>query len=116
MGGKHTAISIAHELCKEYNIGCVVCGDTEIEMHHYPTKGQMKKRKLSEILFVTIFPLCQECHTDYHTKGNIDSESVIKALNFCVTMHSGRLYDKCYCELTREHIYRIIARNVNTLE
>jgi hypothetical protein len=116
MSGKHTAISIAHEMCIEYDIGCVVCGDTDIEMHHYPTKGQMKKRKLSEILFVTIFPMCRECHTNYHTKGNTDRESVIKTLNFCVTRSSRRIYDKRYCELTREHIDRIIARNVNTLE
>jgi hypothetical protein len=43
MGGKHTAISIAHELCREYNIGCIVCGNKNIEMHHFPDKKKMCK-------------------------------------------------------------------------
>jgi hypothetical protein len=104
MSGKHTAMSIAHELCREYNIGCVVCGDTDIEMHHYPSIGKMGKRRLSEILFVTIFPLCQKCHTEFHIQGEHKHE-----LKSCI-----RIIKKS--NIMREHINRIVARNVNTLE
>jgi len=96
---KHTAMSIAHEICDEYNIGCVICGDRPIQLHHLPSKGELKGQHLCEILYVTVFSLCTKCHANYH-KGNISEKSIRMIL--VNNRHT----------ITFEHIDRIVARNV----
>jgi hypothetical protein len=63
---KQSHISIAHEIATEYNLPCYVCGQRYQELHHWPKR----QHKLPEILYLTLWPVCAECHKEEHAKGN----------------------------------------------
>ncbi len=119
-----TQIGIGHDVINDYNIGCLCCGRKDIQLHHYPSKGAMKGIVLSEILYVTIFPLCEVHHAEAHLGrvtvteylGGIRSgEAVMRVMRWedfvesdLMKTHSKEITVR---EATIEHVKRIIAQN-----
>lgn len=45
---------------------CLVCGDTWVELHHYPKTRGMGGRSEESLAALPTVPLCTRCHDQFH--------------------------------------------------
>ena len=92
---KTTAIAIAHEICREIDACCVMCGETFTEIHHSPKRH--KRGAAPEVLYITLWPVCKKCH----------SRDPVIDIGLSLQIESGEMWGNAM-----EHIARCVARNV----
>jgi 5-methylcytosine-specific restriction endonuclease McrA len=67
---KQSIESLAHDIIRENNIGCAVCGrKDDIHLHHIIEDSKANRKIAGDMLHllgVNTLPVCTQCHADLH--------------------------------------------------